>query len=346
MLARENFTEEHINQVKDNKKVDPSILERSIYALGLLEALVKVNMPFIFKGGTSLMLLLDKPKRLSTDIDIIVDPNTDIALYLDKVAKIYPFKTVSEDERKAKGAIIKKHFKFSFYSERLNDDLEILLDVLFEENHYSKIIEKEIVTDIVLTEGENLKVKLPSPDCLLADKLTTFAPHTTGVLINNGKPLEIIKQMYDIATLADKYQNFEDLYQTFLQIASYEISYRSLDIEPDDVLQDVIEAATCIASRGTVNPSEYKIYIEGIKGIPTHIYDGLFSGETAAIMACRVIYIAVCILKKQEIQTISDGKPYLTENLSKTKFEKLSYLRKVRPQAFAYIVLAERLLKE
>lgn len=52
MLARENFTIKHINEVKDNKKVDPAILKRSIYALGLLEALVKVKTPFIFKGGT------------------------------------------------------------------------------------------------------------------------------------------------------------------------------------------------------------------------------------------------------------------------------------------------------
>ena len=56
MLSAENFTAGHIMQIRENRKVDPAILERSIYALGLLEALVKVGMPFIFKGGTSLML--------------------------------------------------------------------------------------------------------------------------------------------------------------------------------------------------------------------------------------------------------------------------------------------------
>ena len=89
MLSRENFTLEHIKTVRDTRKIDPSILERSIYALGLLEALVKVEMPFIFKGGTSLMLLTDKPKRLSTDIDIIVAPGTDISSYIEKASEIY-----------------------------------------------------------------------------------------------------------------------------------------------------------------------------------------------------------------------------------------------------------------
>lgn len=37
------------------------------------------------------MLLMDHPKRLSTDIDIIVEPGTDLDLYLKKAAVIFPF---------------------------------------------------------------------------------------------------------------------------------------------------------------------------------------------------------------------------------------------------------------
>ena len=48
------FTREHIEKIRSGFTVDYSILERSIFALALLEALAKVGMPFIFKGGTSL----------------------------------------------------------------------------------------------------------------------------------------------------------------------------------------------------------------------------------------------------------------------------------------------------
>ena len=72
MIKRETFTSEHINKIKGNTRVDPSLLERSIFAMGLLEALARTELPFVFKGGTSLMLLLDSPKRLSVDIDIVV----------------------------------------------------------------------------------------------------------------------------------------------------------------------------------------------------------------------------------------------------------------------------------
>ena len=67
MINEKSFAMEHIESIRNNKRVDINLLERSIYAFGLLEALVRVGLPFIFKGGggTSLMLLLDKPRRLS-----------------------------------------------------------------------------------------------------------------------------------------------------------------------------------------------------------------------------------------------------------------------------------------
>ncbi len=41
-----------------------------IRALGLLEQLVINKLDFVFKGGTSLILLIDDPQRFSIDIDI------------------------------------------------------------------------------------------------------------------------------------------------------------------------------------------------------------------------------------------------------------------------------------
>lgn len=90
------FTREHIEKIRSGFTVDNSILERSIFALALLEALAKVGMPFIFKGGTSLLLLLEKPRRLSTDIDIILQPGTDVQSYLELAGEIYPFLSMEQ----------------------------------------------------------------------------------------------------------------------------------------------------------------------------------------------------------------------------------------------------------
>lgn len=112
MLLQKNFGEEHIRELQGISHRDPVLLERAVYAFGLLEALAKVGMPFIFKGGTCLMLLMEHPRRLSTDIDIIVEPETNLDKYLDRASEIFPFKDVEEQKRIGKNNIEKRHFKF------------------------------------------------------------------------------------------------------------------------------------------------------------------------------------------------------------------------------------------
>ena len=56
---------------KENPSADLQLLEKTIGALSLLESLVNEGLEFIFKGGTSLVLLLNDLKRFSVDVDII-----------------------------------------------------------------------------------------------------------------------------------------------------------------------------------------------------------------------------------------------------------------------------------
>jgi len=76
MLNKECFSIDWINKVRAaNPPADPTIVEKSIYAFELLTHLVKNKLKFIFKGGTSLLLLLENPQRLSIDIDITTSEN-------------------------------------------------------------------------------------------------------------------------------------------------------------------------------------------------------------------------------------------------------------------------------
>lgn len=346
MLTKDNYTLEHINELRKNKNTDTFILERSIYAFGLLEALCKVKMPFIFKGGTSLMLLLEHPRRLSTDVDIIVPQGTDVESYLKKVKDVFPFEKVVQQERIGKNGIAKKHYKFYYKSPVKNDTLfYILLDILFEENHYARIVRKPIKNDLLNTQGEDLEVVLPSVDCILGDKLTAFAPHTTGIPLGIGKELEIIKQMYDVAALIDVFDDFEDVYNSYMAIVETEINYRGLDISANEVLMDTIDTAACIAGRGQIG-NEYPMYLAGIKSISTHIYDERYSAEKAVQSACKTMYLAACILQKSNFEKVIDCNLYLDCNIGKSNYSKLSKLRKFNAEAFAYVVKTVELLEK
>lgn len=53
------------------------------------------------------MVLLPRLMRLSTDIDIIVDPGTDVKEYIEKAAEIFPFVSYEEQVRVGKNNIKK-----------------------------------------------------------------------------------------------------------------------------------------------------------------------------------------------------------------------------------------------
>ena len=73
MINQKKISIDWINKVsKENRNVDKILVEKVIRALLLLEGLVKEKLPFVFKGGTALMLHLNSTKRLSIDIDIIL----------------------------------------------------------------------------------------------------------------------------------------------------------------------------------------------------------------------------------------------------------------------------------
>ena len=204
------------------------------------------------------MLLLDHPIRLSTDIDIIVDPGTDVESYIDQAGTIFPFLRKEEDIRKGRNNIEKRHFKFIYYSPVRQREFYILLDIVFMEAPYDRVVTKPIRNDLLVTAPEDLVVTMPTMECILGDKLTAFAPHTTGVLLGEGKELEIAKQMFDVATLAERMQDQKQFRATYDRAVREELAFRGLKLEKEKVLKDTIRACISIISRGEYDKEAFE----------------------------------------------------------------------------------------
>mgnify|MGYP001676504461 FL=1 len=292
------------------------------------------------------MILLPQVMRLSTDIDIIVAPGTDVESYIEKASRIFPFVRYEEQVRIGKNNIEKRHFKFTYFSPIRKEEFYILLDVLFEDNHYEELVQKEIKNDLLLTEGDNLTVAVPSVNCILGDKLTAFAPHTTGVPLRVNKDLEVMKQFYDIGTLIKEHTNFADVLKTYKKIAASEIAYRGSKISYEEVLEDTIAASIVIASRGRANGEDYPVYLDGIRGVTTHIFAERFSGEIASYRAANLIYMAACLLTETPYEAVEGFDEYVKESLIQPDLKILSKMKKAQPVQYAYLVKADRLLSE
>ena len=349
MLSKENFTTEHINQLRTKNCNDAGLIERTVFAFGLLEALVETGLQFIFKGGSSLLLLLPVPLRLSTDIDIVVPPGTQIEEYIEKARAFFPFIKAEEATRKSKGGINKRHFKF-YYNSRVAEDepMFILLDVLYEENFYQKTVEREIKNSLLITEGDNLSVTIPSVDCILGDKLTAFAPLTTGIEFGD-KNMEIMKQFFDINSLIDEFSDFECLRNSYFTVSETEIGYRrkedrKTDLTPEKALLDTLSSAICLASRGKYRHDHFEDFLDGTRKVTNHIFSSDFNMEIASRYAPRIIYLASCLLTNTPFSKVDDPAELLQNTISQEELSLIKGFKKLDPMAYGYLVKADRLL--
>lgn len=338
MLSAVNFTQEYIRKLQKESGADPSIIERTVFAFGLLEAITLVHMPFIFKGGTSLMLLLSKPMRLSTDIDIVVAPGTDVVSYVQKARKIFPFHGVEEDIRIGRNHIEKRHFRFFFTSPMTGKEFNVLLDIVFENNPYIHLIHHEINNSLLVCESKPTYVDIPDKESVLGDKLTAFAPHTTGITFDQNKDLEIMKQFYDCWCLSKETEHFDTVAEVYRKISLIESAYRGLSIMPEDSLKDTMRACLCIIARGALRSDEYKHFSNGIKGLQGHLFTDSMNGERAAVMACRLLYLTSCIKEAKPFQAIARPDEYSGIKLSGRNARKISYIRNIDPEAYGFII--------
>ena len=78
MISTQSRTKEWIMGVREVSPGKINFDRKMIMALSLVENLKKAGLDFIFKGGTSLLLLLESPLRFSIDIDIVLPDTTNL----------------------------------------------------------------------------------------------------------------------------------------------------------------------------------------------------------------------------------------------------------------------------
>ena len=217
----------------------------------------------------------------------------------------------------------------------------MLLDILFEEVNYSKIIKLPIQSVFVPIKEIPLLVKVPCLEDLLGDKLTAFAPNTTGIPYfkkEDSMSMEIIKQLYDIGNLLDMVYDMGIIKATFYRFAATELIYRNTDeLTAEDVLEDIYQSSLCIASRGTDGKGDFEQLQLGIRRISSFIFSENYHIEKAIVHASKAAYIATLIRLNtdsiEKFNNLLDMKDWIIKEPSNNKLKKL---KKSNPEAFFY----------
>ncbi len=299
MISAQSRTKEWIVGIrKEAIGRDPILIEKMILALTLVENLRLSKLDFIFKGGTSLTLLLGKPKRFSIDIDIVLASQQNLDSFFQSVIDQGAFYRYEENLRA--GDLPKQHYKFFFHSVIQGKESHILLDILFDKKPYPHLQEVDINAPLLSMDGRVTKVSCPVLECLLGDKLTAFAPNTTGIQYGMGKEIEMAKQLFDIGTLFDVVSNVDLIRETFEGVAAKELIYRGMpDLLPADVLLDSFHTTCLIGTRGAILNKEYAELLDGIKKLAAFVYSGNFTIDTAVVCASKVAYLVGLILSQK-----------------------------------------------
>lgn len=210
--------------------------------------------------------------------------------------------------------------------------------------------------------GEPLTVNLPSKDDLLGDKLTAFAPNTTGipyiktVIGRGGLPeerhcsMEIIKQLFDVASLFDRIDDLSIARSTFEKIAPIELDYRRMDSgDLTPILDDIYKTSELICT-GIYNNDqsfEYQELVRGINQIRSLIISEKYNHYSAIVNASKAAYLSV--LLKNGINEIRHYDPAI--DLRPVKLNApinpaINKIKTFRPEAFFYWMQIEKLLAE
>jgi len=276
---------------------DPVLLEKTIHAFALLDALAHAGLDFVFKGGTSILLRLPKIRRLSIDADIVCElPAADLDALLAEIGRVAPFTRMSEDFRGADRLPERRHFKF-FYTplDANNPGPFVLLDVVREADLYPKVEHVPLKTAFIEGDG---KLKVPTIEGLLGDKLTAFGPSTTGILLSERYAMQFMKQVFDIGVLFDAATDLTEVRAAYEAIFSAENGYRGGRFEIDEALRDAFDTAYCMAQVGLSNApidGRCELIELGRRQLESHLVGTRFRREDMKVAAAKAALLTRAI---------------------------------------------------
>ncbi|MEE9361628.1 MAG: nucleotidyl transferase AbiEii/AbiGii toxin family protein [Cellulophaga sp.] len=339
MILSESIHPDWVYSKTSEFHADPIIVEKVIRALIMLEALKVNNLDFIFKGGTALMLMIQEPRRFSIDIDIIIEnKEQNIETILDEVIASTNFIRWEEHKRKANSAIKKTHFKL-FYNpvtKQGGDINNILLDIVFEDNPYIDTQETNVSHFLIQEEGAPIKVTTPTLGALLGDKLTAYGPNTTGVPLT--KPKEVLKQIYDVASIFDRMPSLESVRENFIKVAHGELAYKGLN--PNNfqvIIDDIISCSYNFCTNGKVDADTFRTMQSGVGQLTSFIYGEKFREPQAQIAVAKTSYIAKQIENNQtSIDRFDKSANMKSWGITDSNYSFLNRLKKHNLEAFHY----------
>ena len=208
---------------------------------------------------------------------------------------------------------------------------------MYEKPLHYEYIRAKIQNPILKTKAPLTEVTIPSVDSLIGDKLTAFAPHTTGIKLKVGKQMEIIKQLFDLYSLIDKHKDLNTINKTFFNISKAELNYRNINnLSHKEILEDSFNTTITIGKRGKINKGEFDELEMGRQRLSSHILGYNYSQRQFFTDASKVAYLSSSLLKNKERIDIKSDEIKDINLIEYSDYLGLNKLKKMSPEALYY----------
>ena len=288
------FTKEHIE--KNRKHTSAILAEQVVHSLELVSLLVYEGLDFLFKGGNSLLVLLENPQRFSIDVDIASGETKEhVEEILDKLVKDSDVFTGWEKRVHKTKPWLPMTSYYIFYTSHFTEPSEtsIMLDVQLKMTLYEKIQKPVCCGNFYQSE---IKVWVPSISSLTGDKLLTLGPSTLGIPLNKNKEAQRLKHAFDVSLLAENAPFIKKIRESINFCIEQENSLQKKNLTIKEVYEDTITLCRSVLDFNEEPPPEnlspylYEI-VKGRKPFAEHLLAGTYSWHELQIDLARV---AVC----------------------------------------------------
>jgi len=232
------FTKQNIEENKFS--ASPALAEQAVYCLELVAELNKAGLNFQFKGGNSLLLVLEKPERFSIDVDIATDcTREDIEQCLDYIIKEYiTFTKWEKRQHKTKPWIPLSSYYLFYPSLYDSSETNIMLDAQLRRSPYRTGFKKVSSGNLYRSD---IETEIPYPESIIGDKLLTLGPSTLGIPIGKGKEAQRLKHVFDIARLLRTSPKVSLIRESFNACLHHENEIQGTTIPVRAIVDDTVE---------------------------------------------------------------------------------------------------------
>jgi len=301
LADRRFFTREHIESQRFG--ASPQLAEQAIHCLELVAELAATGLSYQFKGGNSLLLVLDTPRRFSIDVDIATDQSRErIEACVTELVRAYgTFTRWQPRPHKTKPWLPISSY-YLFYPSAVGPESEgsIMLDIQLRKSPYKTRMAPVACGSLY---ASSQTVELPLAASIAGDKLLTMGPATLGIPLGKGKQAQRLKHVYDVSSLMATDPDLGDIRASFHACIAHENEIQEKAITARDVMFDTVRfcasvagLAKCPADPSRIQNGVLRENAEGLADFAAHLFEKGYDWRRLQLDMARVAWCvtAVC----------------------------------------------------